>query len=94
MSPLDVPWTSPNAFIVFTAVQLLRETLRPLLDERLPHDEEEHIRAVLENDERVLGFHRLRTRRAVSGIIAQIGSRTLSTHVKSILATGRLPIFG
>jgi len=52
--------------IVVSALQLLRETLRPLLDERLPHDEEERIRSVLQNDERVLGFHRLRTRRAGS----------------------------
>lgn len=55
-----------TVFIVVTAMKLLRETLRPLLDERLPHDEELRIRKVLEDDERILGFHRLRTRRAGS----------------------------
>ncbi len=46
------------------AVSLLRETLRPLLDESLPEEEERQVRAVLEGDGRVLGYHRLRTRRA------------------------------
>lgn len=46
------------------AVSLLRETLRPLLDESLPEAEEQQVRAVLDRDSRVLGYHRLRTRQA------------------------------
>lgn len=52
--------------VIFSAMKLGRETLRPLLDERLPGEEEEAIRTVLEADERVLGYHRLRTRQAGS----------------------------
>jgi len=55
-----------TVFIVVSALKLLRETMRPLLDERLPQDEELAIRKVLNDDERILGFHRLRTRRAGS----------------------------
>jgi len=50
--------------VVYTALRLLRDTLRPLLDESLPLHEEAAVRAVLDGDERVQGYHRLRTRRA------------------------------
>jgi cation diffusion facilitator family transporter len=50
--------------MVVAALRLLRDALRPLVDERLPADEEAKIVAVLEADERVLGYHRLRTRSA------------------------------
>lgn len=52
--------------VVVGALRLLRDTLRPLLDESLPKEEEGRVRAVLDGDDRVLGYHRLRTRRAGS----------------------------
>lgn len=55
-----------TVLVVVTAVRLLRDTLRPLLDESLPPEEEQAVRRVLESDERVWGYHRLRTRRAGS----------------------------
>ena len=51
-------------FVAVSAGKLVRDTLRPLLDESLPAEEEEQVRRVLERDERVRGYHRLRTRRA------------------------------
>lgn len=55
-----------TAVVVLSALRLLRESLRPLLDERLPESEEARVRAVLDGDPRVLDYHRLRTRRAGS----------------------------
>ena len=52
--------------VVVSAIRLLRDSLRPLLDESLPPDEEKRVRGVLEADDRVWGYHRLRTRRAGS----------------------------
>jgi cation diffusion facilitator family transporter len=48
------------------ALRLLRETLRPLLDESLPVDEAACLAQILERDPRVRGYHRLRTRRSGS----------------------------
>lgn len=56
----------------FGAVSLLRETLRPLLDESLPEGEQVRVREVLDGDPRVLGYHRLRTRRAGSGRLVDL----------------------
>jgi cation diffusion facilitator family transporter len=53
-----------TVFITVTAVRLLRDSVRPLLDESLPADEAARVKAVLDGDPRVLGYHRLRTRRA------------------------------
>lgn len=50
--------------VVHSALRLLRDSLRPLLDESLPPEEEARVRSVLEEDRRVLGFHKLRTRQA------------------------------
>lgn len=50
--------------IAVTAVRLLRDSVRPLMDERLPPEEEAQVRALLDADPQVLGYHRLRTRRA------------------------------
>ncbi|MFN3650186.1 MAG: cation diffusion facilitator family transporter [Armatimonadota bacterium] len=55
-----------TVLIVVGAVRLLRESLRPLLDESLPAEEEEMVRAVLDEHPEVRGYHRLRTRRAGS----------------------------
>jgi cation diffusion facilitator family transporter len=52
--------------VIVSALKLLRETLRPLLDERLPEEEVRRIRGALQADPRVRSFHRLRTRRAGS----------------------------
>ncbi len=60
--------------VVFTALKLMRDSLRPLLDESLPADEEEAVRAVLDADPLVWGYHRLRTRRAGS-------DRLLDVHI-------------
>jgi cation diffusion facilitator family transporter len=48
------------------ALRLLRETLRPLLDESLPVEEAAYLKEILESDVRVRGYHRLRTRRSGS----------------------------
>jgi cation diffusion facilitator family transporter len=52
--------------VAVSVLRLLRDTLRPLLDESLPAAEEASVRRVLEQDQRVLGYHRLRTRQAGS----------------------------
>jgi cation diffusion facilitator family transporter len=59
-------------FAMVSALHLLRDTLRPLLDESLPREEERQIRGVLEADPRVLGFHKLRTRQAGSARLADV----------------------
>ncbi len=59
-------------FVFISALNLLRDVLRPLVDEKLPADEESIIRAVLEGDRRVQSFHRLRTRRAGSYRMADV----------------------
>lgn len=59
-------------FAMVSAIHLLSETLRPLLDASLPGDEEGAIRAVLEADERIMGFHKLRTRQAGSARLADV----------------------
>jgi cation diffusion facilitator family transporter len=60
--------------VAVSVLRLLRDTLRPLLDESLPADEEASVRRVLDVDDRVLGYHRLRTRRAGS-------DRLIDVHV-------------
>jgi ferrous-iron efflux pump FieF len=52
--------------VIVSSLKLARETVRPLLDEKLPGEEEAQIRAVLNADPRVLDYHRLRTRQAGS----------------------------
>jgi len=52
--------------IIASAIKLMRDTVRPLMDEKLPPEEEAAIRKVLDADARVLNYHRLRTRRAGS----------------------------
>ncbi len=61
-----------TVFSLHSALILIRDTLRPLLDERLPFEEEAQIRAALDGDARVLGFHRLRTRQAGSHRYADV----------------------
>jgi ferrous-iron efflux pump FieF len=42
----------------------MRASLRPLLDQSLPAEEEVQIRRALDADDRVMGYHKLRTRQA------------------------------
>ena len=55
-----------TAFAFYSAGHLMRDSLRPLLDESLPAHEETRIKEVLKADARVIDFHKLRTRRAGS----------------------------
>ena len=52
--------------ILRAAFRLAREALQPLLDSRLPDVEVATIRGILENDARVLSYHKLRTRKSGS----------------------------
>lgn len=51
-------------FILKTTWNLAKDALNLLLDERLPEGEEAKIRQILEQDPLVLGYHKLRTRKA------------------------------
>ena len=59
-------------FAAYAAIHLLRDTLRPLLDETLPDAEEASIRRVLQGEPRVLDFHKLRTRQAGARRLADV----------------------
>jgi divalent metal cation (Fe/Co/Zn/Cd) transporter len=60
--------------------------MKPLLDARLPTDEEQRIKDILNHDERVLGYHKLRTRKSGSQRHADVhvliddGSTLLEAH--------------
>ncbi len=60
------------ANIVLTGIRVMRVSLSKLLDERLPEEEEARIIAVLETSQNVLGYHRLRTRRAGTARFAEV----------------------
>lgn len=51
-------------FVLRGAWNLSVEALQPLLDARLPVGEEQLVRDLLDQDERVLGYHKLRTRKS------------------------------
>ncbi|HEY3333574.1 MAG TPA: cation diffusion facilitator family transporter [Capsulimonadaceae bacterium] len=65
-------WIDPVAaiivsvFIFWIGLQIARDSMSMLTDAALPAHEERLLRSVLENDERVLGYHKLRTRKAGS----------------------------
>jgi cation diffusion facilitator family transporter len=61
--------------VIVSAIRLGHDTVRPLLDEKLPTNEEEQIRGVLDANTQVLGYHRLRTRQAGS-------HRLMDVHVQ------------
>jgi cation diffusion facilitator family transporter len=64
-APLDPVIAAILAIVVVvTAVRLMGTSLRPLLDQSLPPEEEGRIRRALDADQRVKGYHKLRTRRA------------------------------
>jgi cation diffusion facilitator family transporter len=50
--------------VIVTAIRVMGASLRPLLDQSLPPAEEAKIRRTLDNDDRVMGYHKLRTRRS------------------------------
>lgn len=52
--------------MIGASLRLIREALGPLLDAQLPDSEVDAVRCVLRQDPRVLGFHKLRTRKAGS----------------------------
>jgi cation diffusion facilitator family transporter len=54
------------AFVLRTAWRLTRDALHPLIDTVLPQAEVEQLTEVLKNDSRVLGYHKLRTRKSGS----------------------------
>ena len=55
------------AVIVFvTAARLTRDALYPLIDNRLPDNEIALVKGVMATDDRVLGWHKLRTRKSGS----------------------------
>jgi len=62
--------------VIVTAVRLIGASLRPLLDQSLPSEEEARIRRALDADQRVKGYHKLRTRRAGSRSCSCPGLRT------------------
>ncbi|HLJ57480.1 MAG TPA: cation diffusion facilitator family transporter [Chthonomonadaceae bacterium] len=65
-------WLDPAAgicvalLVLFTAYTVARHAMQPLLDARLPPEEELRIKNILDNDARVLGYHKLRTRKSGS----------------------------
>lgn len=67
-----VNWLDPlvalgvAVLILQAAWELTRQSLNPLMDARLPREEENLIRQVLNSDDRVLGYHKLRTRKSGS----------------------------
>jgi len=65
-------WIDPVAglgvaiLIIHTGYRLTRHSMKPLLDARLPSEEEQRIKDILNHDARVLGYHKLRTRKSGS----------------------------
>lgn len=55
-----------SLLITITAIKLGHDSLHPLLDARLPADEESAIHDILDAHPQVLGYHKLRTRKSGS----------------------------
>ncbi len=58
--------------IVLAGVRVMRSSFSRLLDERLPETEEERIMGEIDAVDRVLGFHRLKTRRSGTARFAEV----------------------
>lgn len=58
--------------IVVTGIGVMRRSFSRLLDERLPEAEEERIMTEIEAVDRILGFHRLKTRRSGTARFAEV----------------------
>ncbi len=75
------PWLDPaaalivSALILHTGYKLAYDAMQPLLDARLPVEEEARIQEVLETHAGVLSYHKLRTRKAGS-------QRHIDVHVQ------------
>jgi cation diffusion facilitator family transporter len=54
------------AFILHTGFRILRNAFAPLLDERLPEDEIRAVEGIMTRNPQILGWHKLRTRKAGS----------------------------
>lgn len=50
--------------IARTAYRLVRDAIRPLMDTRLPIEDVEKIAAIFRDEDQVLGYHKLRTRKS------------------------------
>ena len=67
-----LPWLDPVTGLVVAGLilragyLLCRDSILPLMDTRLPVSEEDLIRQVLNDEPRVLGYHKLRTRKSGS----------------------------
>ncbi len=61
--------------IMHAAWSLARNAWAPLIDTRLPNDDIQTVRSILERDPGVLGFHKLRTRKSGS-------SRYVDAHIQ------------
>jgi cation diffusion facilitator family transporter len=65
-------WIDPLAaigitvLIFYIAIQIMRDAIMTLLDASLPEKEEQMLRDALDSDSRVLGYHKLRTRKSGS----------------------------
>lgn len=73
VSLLELPWLDPllsllvACYILFAAVQLVRRSLRDVLDEQLPDTVRAEVARLIESHQaHLLDFHNLRTRRAGS----------------------------
>jgi cation diffusion facilitator family transporter len=79
-------WIDPAAavvvaiFIFTTAIRIARDSLHTLSDAALPAEEEEILRRVLADDPRVLGFHKLRTRKSGSHRHVDVHIQIADTH--------------
>ncbi len=69
-----------SVFIFWIGVQIARDSMLMLSDAALPPDEETVLRHVLEADERVLGYHKLRTRKAGSHRHIDVHVMIADTH--------------
>jgi len=70
--------------ILYAASGLIRGSVEPLMDTQLPPDEVARVRAVLENDPSVLGYHKLRTRK--SGSARHVDAHVLLDDDLTLLA--------
>ncbi len=65
-----LPWLDPVAgilvsiLILSSSLKMLQRSYRDLIDERLPIEEVSSIGKILDQDPRVLGYHKLRTRKS------------------------------
>jgi ferrous-iron efflux pump FieF len=59
-------------FILFSAWQIIRESIDLLMDHELPEEEKQKIKDIVNQHPRAIGFHDLRTRRSGTTIFIQL----------------------